>query len=272
MATVLLAGCGGTTVSLIGGTADGGSGTPGQDATTTGTPASTDASGVTSGIDASPSEAAGLEGAAQLGDGASTTVVTFVSNADWPWFPGGLDGPDGGSAGHAALVCASVDSPPDCPQGAVVYGQPGTYQGWTANTSEYPGAYWIWRGDVAPDVIGDLQFAVFQKTFVLGSSPAGTIGIAADDFAEVRVNGSVAGTTGSVTNDALASQAQNNIDVIDLTPYLVEGPNTITIVGQNGPASFTGNKCSPCTYAVNTAGVVFGGMLTSVMESSTTAQ
>jgi hypothetical protein len=48
-----------------------------------------------------------------------------------------------------------------------------------------------------------------------------------------------------------------------LDDYLVEGANSITIVAENGPSSFTGGACSPCPYAINTAGVVFGGTLTS---------
>ena len=103
---------------------------------------------------------------------------------------------------------------------------------------------------------------MFQKTFALGSNPSGTILIAVDDFAEVLVNGSVAGTTGSVTDVSVAYQAQNTAVTIDLGPYLVAGTNTITIVAENGPASFTGYVCSPCTYATNTAGAVFGGTLT----------
>jgi hypothetical protein len=137
-----------------------------------------------------------------------------------------------------------------------------TGYGWTADTSAFPTAYWIWRGDVSPYGIGDLQFGVFQKQFVLGANPRGAIYIAADNFAEVQVNGLFAGTTGSVTDISLSSLSQSVLTMIDLGPYLVEGVNTITIVGQNGPASFAG--CPGfCTYAQNPAGVVFGGTLTS---------
>jgi hypothetical protein len=111
--------------------------------------------------------------------------------------------------------------------------------------------------------VSDLLFAVFQRTFVLGSSPTGTIQLAADDFAEVLVNGSVVGSTGSVTSFGAAYASQSSLETLDLSGYLVEGSNTITVVGQNGPASFTGGECSPCTYAMNTAGVVFGGSLSS---------
>lgn len=189
------------------------------------------------------------------------STITFVSGDDWPWFAGDLDGADGGSMGTASVVCVTPTSPPNCPPNAVVY-QTGTNSGWQADTSALPNAYWIWRGDVSPYRIADLEFAVFQKSFFLGSNPTGAISIAADDFAEVRVNGSPAGGMGSVTNVAIASRSQSALVTFDLGPYLVEGVNTITVIGQNGPASFA--SCyGACTYAQNTAGVVFGGTLTS---------
>jgi len=212
--------------------------------------------------DAEPGDAADA-GPGDAGDGAPpVTQVEFFSGADWPWFGGDLNGPDGGSLGMAALVCVTPDTPPNCPvdAGAVSY-KSGTAFTWTADTSAFPDAHWIWRGDVTPDASADLQIAIFQKSFVLGTNPAGTIQIAADDFAEVEVNGSDAGTTGSVTDIGISDEAQKHLTPFDLGPFLVEGTNTITVIGQNGPTSF--NSCTgPCTYAQNQAGVVFGGMLT----------
>jgi hypothetical protein len=190
------------------------------------------------------------------------TSVTFASGAEWPWFAGDLGGPKGASLGMAALVCVSPTAPANCPAGAVIYQTSGS--SWSANTASIPDALWIWRGDVILDAVSDLLFAVFQRTFVLGSSPTGTIQIAADDSAEVLVNGSVVGTTGSVTSFGAAYASQSSLETLDLTAFLVPGPNTITVVGQNGPASFTAGECSPCTYSMNTAGVVFGGTLTSL--------
>jgi len=194
------------------------------------------------------------------GSGGSTTdTVALLSGADWPWFPGGLDGADGGALGPAALVCVDDGVPANCPAGAI-YEKPGdsSTSGWSAS---YPGAYWIWRGDVTSGGDGDLAFAVFQKTFLLGSNPTGQLQIAADDFDEVLVNGQVAGSSGSITDESVAWQNQNNLTTVDLTPYLAAGSNTITIVGQNGPGSYAG--CSPCAYSSNTAGVIFGGSITS---------
>jgi hypothetical protein len=220
-----------------------------------------DAGGVGDAGDADAETGDADAGPGDAGDGAPpVTRIEFVSGADWPWFLGDLSGPDGGSVGTAALVCVTPDTPPNCPPGAVSY-KPNTAYTWTADTSAFPTARWIWRGDVTPDASADLQIAIFQKSFVLGANPAGTIQIAADDFAEVEVNGSDAGTTGSVTDIGISDQAQKHLTPFDLGAFLVEGTNTITVIGQNGPTSF--NSCTgPCTYAQNQAGVVFGGVLT----------
>jgi len=164
--------------------------------------------------------------------------------------------------GMAADVCVSPTGPADCPSDAVIY-TTSDEGGWVANTSAYPSARWIWRGDVTPTSDADLVIAVFQATFDLGPNPTGTINIAADDYAEVLVNGSVACSVGSVTDETTAASAQQEFPSFSLTPYLVEGTNTITIVGQNGPNTYVGggSTCSPCTYMQNTAGVVFGGTL-----------
>jgi hypothetical protein len=173
--------------------------------------------------------------------------------------------------GMAADVCVNPTLPADCPSGAVIYKTSGG-SGWTANTSAYPSARWIWRGDVTPTADADLVFAVFQASFDLGPNPTGAINLAADDYAEVLVNGSVAGSVGSVTNETTAGNGQDEFPSFSLTPYLVQGTNTITIVGQNGPNTYVngGNTCSPCTYANNTAGVVFGGTLTYASPAANT--
>ena len=58
----------------------------------------------------------------------------------------------------------------------------------------------------------------------------------------------------------------------NIAPYLTTGQNTIVVNAENGPASFAG-AVNP-SYSVNTAGVVFGGSITSapaaVPEASTT--
>ena len=198
-------------------------------------------------------------GDAQPDTSDASTTLTFVSGPDWPSFDGDLSGSDGGTSGPAKTVCVAPGVPASCPAGAVVYRATGA--GWTGVVS-VPGALWIWRGDVAVGNQADLQFAVFEKTFTLGANPSGVIQILADDYVEVRVNGTTAGSNGSVTVNADAFQAQSVPKTVDLTPYLHAGQNTLTVVGQNGPQSF-GSCAAPCTFAENTAGVLFGGALTS---------
>ena len=194
-------------------------------------------------------------------------VLTFTSGPDWASFAGGPGADpgdsEGASLGLARDVCASLQTPGNCPStasGVVVYGF--AQGGWTA-CSLFPGAFWIWRGDVTPGAPADLQRVVLEKTFVLGAQPAGSIQIGADDFAAVFVNDVAVGTVGSVTDVSAASSSQNVGATFDLTGALRAGSNKISIVGQNGPASFSGGcAAAGCTYSQNPAGVVFAGTLT----------
>jgi hypothetical protein len=223
---------------------------------------SRDAGTFDSGVfDAGNANDTGNDSAASPGDSgdASTITLTFASGTDWPSFDGDLGGSDGGSLGNAKTVCVAPGVPPSCPPGSVDYRDGGG--GWTATVTA-PGAVWIWRGDVVATGLSDLQFAVFEKTFTLGAHPSGTIQIAADDFVEVRVNGAVVGSAGSLTDAGAAFQGQSTATTLDLGPYLEIGTNTVTVVAQNGPQSYAG-CATPCTFQENTAGVLFGGTLTS---------
>jgi len=194
-------------------------------------------------------------------------ALTFASGSDWESYAGGA-GPDAGdslgaSLGPAKDVCASLQVPANCPTTAsavVIYGF--AQSGWTAGAS-YPQALWIWRGDVTPGAAADLQTVVFERSFVVGAQPAGSIQIGADDFAAVFVNDVPVGTVGSISDVSVAWQSQTVGATFDLTLALRPGSNKIAVVGQNGPASFAGG-CGGvgCTYAQNPAGVVFAGALT----------
>jgi hypothetical protein len=137
-----------------------------------------------------------------------------------------------------------------------LYGFAGS--GWSANLSSIPGAAWIW----APGITGattpafpDVYF--FSKAFNLAGAPtAGSISVAADDFAEVRVNGAVVGTIGSETDGTLAFAGQSSLTTFDITSFLVPGTNVITVRGANGNLA-----CGPVAYNCNPAGVVFAGSL-----------
>jgi hypothetical protein len=189
-----------------------------------------------------------------------TVKTKFASNTGWGVY--NADPATGGATllGAAELVCLNASAPAPCPSGAIQYGYPGA--GWSADLSSISGASWIW----APGVTGstapaELQQFYFSKTFSLRGEPdAGYIALAADDFAEVRVNGSIVGSTGSLTNPTTASSSQQALTRFDLTPFLVQGTNVVTVRAQNGPGWFA--ACTGCTYRQNPAGVVFGGGLT----------
>jgi hypothetical protein len=210
-----------------------------------------------------------------IGDGASpgpcdgSCLISFASGPDWSSFAGTLMPDDGStnasytesaSLGPAKAVCQNASTPPNCPVGAVVYGLGGG--GWAASI---PQAEWIWRADVVVTAPADLQIGVFEKTFELGVNPTGLIQIAADDFAQVFVNGIAVGSVGSITDIPPAGRAQSAPTTFDLTPALHTGTNKITVVGQNGPASFLMGSCGAagCSYSQNPAGVDFAGTMTS---------
>ena len=201
------------------------------------------------------------------GASASSVTVTFASGPAWSVFsqdPGPAANGQGnglGFVGSAQAVCLNQSVPPNCPADAVIYGYPA---GWRADLSAIPGAVWSW----APGITGstgpaELAKFYFAKGFVLTGHPtSGSVYLAADDFAELRVNGRVVGSIGSITDVGLAGQAQSSLTRFDVTAFLKPGYNYITIVGQNGPPSFSGICGTICTYAENPAGVVFGGSLT----------
>ena len=96
---------------------------------------------------------------------------------------------------------------------------------------------------------------------VPGYPDGGVLYFAADDFAEVRVNGASVRTIGSVTDYGSAAGAQAQLTQVDLTPFLLPGENQIVIRLQNGPGWFTGTSCNPCTFGQNPTGVILGGSI-----------
>ena len=191
---------------------------------------------------------------------AETVTLGFESQFGWPVYS-----TNGTLLGPAQEVCLNTTLPgPRCPTGGMSYGYP--FGGWPADLSSIGKARWIWapgvRGGTSP---ADLQSFAFSKTFNLPGAPAGgAISIAADDFAEVLVNGVSVGTIGSVTDISLAGSAQSVLTTFDLSPYLISGKNTITVVAANGPAEFAGCP-AVCSYGENPAGVVFEGSLSAVL-------
>ena len=194
--------------------------------------------------------------------GPGITTLAFASDATWQVFdadPAGA-GP-ANSLGFAQKVCLNAFTPSPCPPDATSYDSP-FFGAWGADLSSIPEAHWIWApGITGATALADLNEFFFSKTFRLsGPSPGGTLSVAVDDFAEIRVNGIVVGTYGSITDISLAGAAEGSLKTFDLTPFLVTGSNIVTIHAQNGPQFFAG-CAEPCRYAQNPAGVVFGGSL-----------
>jgi hypothetical protein len=193
---------------------------------------------------------------------ASTTVtINFSSDTNW-----GVYNSDPAAPGHAKFfgyaqyVCLNPIYPSTCPTNATLYGYPDW--GWFANLSPISNSHWIWKPDVKGSTSpADLAQFYFSRRFLIPGMPkAGTLLIAADDFAEVRVNNASVGTIGSVTSISQARFAQNNLTEFNLKPFLKPGMNTVTVTGRNGPHEFAGCSSS-CSYQQNPAGVVFGGSL-----------
>ena len=200
---------------------------------------------------------------------AQTTTTTFVSGPSWM-----TNSASGASLGGAQYVVLNSQYPTVQPPGATNYGSSAN-PGWTANLSSIPGAYWIWApGITGATLNGSLaQYSFSQQFFLAGAPQSGTISVAVDDLATVFVNGTLAGSTGSISDESAAFQAQSALATFNISPYLTAGQNTITINAENGPAYYAGSDPNP-PYSVNTAGVVFGGTIVSnaapVPEASTT--
>ena len=191
---------------------------------------------------------------------AATDLITIGSDATWNVYASDPGTPPAVLLGTAQAVCLNAAAPNPCPAGAVVWGA-SSAAGWLADLSTIPGSQWVW----APGLTGastpasPAQF-FFATSFTLPGPPrAGSVGVAADDLAEVLVNGTSAGVVGSITDSIAAAQARNTLTTIDVTPLLMPGANNIVVRAANGPPAFAGCDPGPCTYAQNPAGVVVGG-------------
>lgn len=186
----------------------------------------------------------------------SLNSSNFVSDTTWQVYTADPALGNATKLGPAQFVCLTLTAPVTCPPGATIYGHSGG--GWTADISSIPGAHWIW----APNITGtttpaELNQFFFSKTFQLGKNAIGFISIAVDDFAEVRVNGNVVGSIGSISDFSTAAFAQSRLTTFDLSPFLQAGTNVVTIRAENGPFGL----CCPSNYAGNPSGVVFGGLI-----------
>lgn len=191
----------------------------------------------------------------------SYAKIEFGSNATWD---AAIADQNAGATipfGKAQTVCLTQQAPVSCPQGATLYDYAGA--GWFADLTSIPSAQWVWApGVISTTSPADSQEYYFFKVIHVPEPPTqGSISIAADDFAEIRVNGAVAGTVGSTTDYTVALQAQNALATFDITKYLVSGDNLISIRAKNGPREFANGCTNSCSYTQNPAGLVFGGFI-----------
>jgi len=187
---------------------------------------------------------------------ASAQQEIFIpSNATWTAFDEG-----GGPLGNAQLVCLrTTDIAYTCPAGATSWDYPGTgSQAWYQDLSVIPSGRYIWApGITAQDIIFD-AFYFFRKSITLNAPPqSGNFFITADDYAEVRVNGSLVGSVGSLA----CCGGPRPLRGFNILPFLRQGANDIEVKAKN--SFYPDFPCSNCaTYGTNPAGVVFGGRIT----------
>jgi len=174
--------------------------------------------------------------------------ITFGSDESWTAYAALPDGTMGAPLGDALCVCLANGGCPCC---------------WTGNTGAIPGACWVWKpGTTSATSPVNLEIMYLSKTITIPGFPdAGQAYFAADDFAELRVNGTIARTIGSVTDYGSAAGAQAQLTQVDVTPYLLPGANQILVRVQNGPGGFTGHPCDPCSWGENPTGVILGGTI-----------
>lgn len=147
--------------------------------------------------------------------------------------------------GTAQTVCLNAASPSSCPVGATKYG----YQlpGWAASIQ---GATWIWAPNITGTSSGAANAAfTFQMPFYLCGTPrGGTISVAADNFAQVFLNGA--------STPIATSTSHSTVSTVTVpASALNQGLNLITITASNdaNPSS-----CTSGQYQCNPAGVIFG--------------
>ena len=191
---------------------------------------------------------------------ASASTIGFVSDTTWQVSQGET------GLGPAQTVCLNGSVPNTCPGGATLYGHPGP--GWASDLSAISGAAWIWAPEINGSSPATSTGYTFANSFGVDGAPVGgSIWISVDDFAQIRVNGTLIGAVGSIADGGFAGLAQSGLTQFDISDALHSGLNTIEIYAQNGNFCPGGGECA---YSLNPGGVVFGGyLLTEVPEPGT---
>jgi len=180
-------------------------------------------------------------------DAQAVTVNIVSDTTTWKWT---VSDTNGNPLGSPQNVCLNATAPSNCPIAATLYGYPSVLGGWTADLSTIPGATWIW----APNITGATSPAAsaefsFETQFWLCDTPqGGTISVAADDFAEVFLNGT------SILNSTSHSTL-STITISSTSTLVRQGQNFIKVKVKNGPNP---SDCGSGQYQCNPAGVVFG--------------
>jgi hypothetical protein len=172
--------------------------------------------------------------------------VTIVTNDSWS-----VTDPDGNPLGNAKPVCLGPTIPANCPATATVYGYPRT--GWTAPLT---GATWIWAEFTGPGATTPIggqttpaagaEFAFESAFYLCGTPQGGNISLAADDFAEVFLNGS---TTPVATSTSHATVTTATVPASALR----SGLNMIRVTARNGANP---PDCPLGEYRCNPAGLI----------------
>lgn len=160
--------------------------------------------------------------------------------------------------GPSQAVCLNTTNPLNCPPGAILYGYP--YPGWSANLSALPqNTKWIWANRTGFSTPAAGEEFIFQKGDIYVCDPPldSTISIAADDRAEVSVNGNI------IANSV--SQSPNQLLTFAVPASVLKGSsltqgvraNEISVRAKNGPNP---QGCGD-NYACNPAGVVVAATL-----------
>jgi hypothetical protein len=172
----------------------------------------------------------------------SSETYSIVSDTFWTVVDPAMNNTE-----KAQAVCLNANSPSNCPTGATNFGY--AYPGWTADLAPIQGAKWIW----APNLDGETSPAAgqeftFRTPFYLCGPPSegGTVWVAADNYAEVKVNG----------HSILTSQSSDTLSTAAVPLSVVNtGLNVLEVVSRNAANP---PDCSSDEYNCNPAGFVLG--------------
>src|SRR5215469_3901244 len=160
--------------------------------------------------------------AAALPVGARAVDVNILSDSTWSVFDANMT-----PLGNAQNVCLNPTTPANCsvattPPPPTLYGYP--LVGWTADLSSIPGAKWIWAPNItgATSPAANAKFTFQTEFYLCGAPTGGTIWVAADNSAEVLLNGvSVLTSTdhttlSSVSIPAASLRQSPNLNTIEI--------------------------------------------------------